>query len=152
MNYFKSIYETNKLYVIFIFAIFTVFIVPFFNVDFSDNPYQINIANYYNENNSFISGFTFFSQFIYAKVILLFGDNFIVLKLLNSVIVLFTAFVPFFLLLDYIKPKLYIFYASIAIVFFVPFSRLSIGWDAVSDFFIIVSVCFLIKWLFKNKL
>lgn len=145
-NFFDS--KTHAV-LLFILSISVAIVFSFLNVDFSDNPFQINTANYYLKSNEFSSGITFFSQFIYAKTFLFFGDNFFVAKLLNSIFVFVTAFFPFFLFNKKKSNIQFIILASISFLLFAPFSRLSIGWDAIADFFVMVSVVFFIKYLEK---
>ena len=147
-NFFSKQIVLTLLIVSFLFTLF----IPFFSIIYSDNPYQINLANYFIKNATYFSVLTFLSQFIYAKTILVFGDYFIVLKLLNSLFVFFTVYTPLLLFYKKIDTKKYILFATIALFLFLPFSRLSIGWDAISDFFLIISVCFFIKYLHNSNL
>jgi hypothetical protein len=152
MQTLNNFFDSKKNAVLLFILSFSVAIVfSFLNVDYSDNPYQINVANLYLQNNEFTSGLTFLSQYLYAKTILIFGDYFFVAKLLNSLFVFFTAFTPFILFYKKKSGIPFIILASISFLLFAPFSRLSIGWDAIADFFVIVSVVFFIKYLEKPK-
>lgn len=137
--------------VLFFAALIVTFTFSFLSVDMNDNPYQIKLGNYYNETGTFYSGFTYLTHFLYAKLALFIGDQFVYFRLFNSFVVFATIFLPFLFFYKKFDNKNIIQLFSILILLFVPFVRLSIGWDAISDFFIMLSFLLFLEIVYFNN-
>lgn len=147
-NFFDS--KKNAIF-LFILSFSVVIVFSFLNVDYSDNPFQINIANYFLINGEYFSVISFFSQYVYSKIILVFNDSLVNFKLLNSLLILISVYIPLFFFRKKINHYKYISLASLALLLFVPFSRLSIGWDAISDVFFFLTASLFIKYVQDNR-
>ena len=143
-NFFDS--KKNAIF-LFILSFSVVIVFSFLNVDYSDNPFQINIANYYLLNDEYFSVISFFSQYLYSRIILVFNDSLVNFKLFNSFLILISVYIPLFFFRKQINHYKYISLASLALLLFVPFSRLSIGWDAISDVFFILTASLFIRYI-----
>lgn len=143
-NFFDS--KKNAIF-LFILSFSVVIVFSFLNVDYSDNPFQINIANYYLLNDEYFSVISFFSQYLYSRIILVFNDSLVNFKLFNSFLILISVYIPLFFFRKQINHYKYISLASLALLLFVPFSRLSIGWDAISDVFFLLTASLFIRYI-----
>ena len=143
-NFFDS--KKNAIF-LFILSFSVVIVFSFLNVDYSDNPFQINIANYYLLNDEYFSVISFFSQYLYSRIILVFNDSLVNFKLFNSFLILISVYIPLFFFRKQINYYKYISLASLALLLFVPFSRLSIGWDAISDVFFLLTASLFIRYI-----
>lgn len=151
MKSFKYFLKINTNYFYLLLALFILVVFSFLNVDYSDNPFQINSANYYLKNNEYSSTITFFTEYVYSKIIVIFNDSMILFRLFNSFLILFALFAPLFFLKTKLDSNRYIAFATVSIVFFLPFSRLSIGWDALSDVYFFLIAIFCVNYINSNK-
>ena len=147
-NFFDS--KKNAIF-LFILSFSVVIVFSFLNVDYSDNPFQINIANYYLLNDEYFSVISFFSQYLYSRIILVFNDSLVNFKLFNSFLILISVYIPLFFFRKQINYYKYISLASLALLLFVPFSRLSIGWDAISDVFFLLTASLFIRSILDDR-
>ena len=92
-NFFDS--KKNAIF-LFILSFSVVIVFSFLNVDYSDNPFQINIANYYLLNDEYFSVISFFSEYLYSRIILVFNDSLVNFKLFNSFLILISVYIPLF--------------------------------------------------------
>ena len=146
----KGFLKNGKSLVFFTLALAVAFCVSFLTVDMNDNPFQIKLGNYYNETDTFFSGFTFFTHFLYAKIASILGNQFVYYKLFNSFVVFITIFLPF--LFIYKKNnKNILLLSSLVAILYIPFVRLSIGWDALSDLFIMLSFLLFLNIIYFQK-
>lgn len=147
-NFFNS--KKNAIF-LFILSFSVVIVFSFLNVDYSDNPFQINIANYYLLNDEYFSVISFFSQYLYSRIILVFNDSLVNFKLFNSLLILISVYIPLFFFRKQINHYKYISLASISLLLFIPFSRLSIGWDAISDVFFLLTASLFFSYIQDNR-
>jgi hypothetical protein len=147
----KWILNNGKSLVFFTLALLVTFAVPFLTVDMNDNPYQVKLGIMYYETNLFLSSMTFFSQYVYYLIYRFVGDYFIYYKLFNSFAVFLTILMPLCFFYKRFSASKYIFIAAIITLLYIPFCRLSIGWDAISDFFIMLSFLSFIKFVYFKK-
>lgn len=108
-----------------------------FGVDFTDTFFHYNNVSNFMETGELNSAMTFLSTLILATWGKLFGHTIISYRIFNYLLCLLILILPLFYFRKKIQFKTYIVFFSIASISYVLLLKSLIGYDSISDFFIV---------------
>lgn len=139
----------NKFILIFLLLISIAYPLYFtaFGIDFTDTFFHFNNVTNYGETGNFNSSMTFLSTFFLFNWGRLFGHTVLNYRILNVMLCVLILLLPFFYFRKQLNHKIYFILVLISSIAYVSLLKSLIGYDSISDFFILNSFFSLVLYI-----
>ena len=133
-----KIYQNNYFWIL---LVITTIAYPFYfiqyGIDFTDTFFHFNNVEQYKFEGTFVSSMTFLSTYIMHIWSSLFGNTIISYRVLNMLLSVSILFLPLLYFKKLLNAKYFLIYVFAASISYVAILKSNIGYDSISDFFII---------------
>lgn len=148
-----KIYQNNYFWILLV--IITI-VYPFyfiqFGIDFTDTFFHFNAVEQFRNTKIFNSSMTFLSTYIMYLWSSVFGNTILSYRFLNILLSVSTLFLPVLYFRKQLNIKTFLIYSFVVSVSFIATLKSNIGYDTISDFFILNAFFSFLLYIYDGNL
>lgn len=148
-----KIYQNNYFWILLVIItiVYPLYFIQY-GIDFTDTFFHFNNVEQFRNTKVFDSSMTFLSTYVMYLWSSVFGNSIIGYRFLNILLSVSALFLPILYFRKQLKIKIFLIYSFVVSVSFIATLKSNIGYDSISDFFILNAFFSFLLYLYEGNL